>query len=441
MNSTPTCSRPGALALGGALILSLAAPLFAADAPAPPKSWIDPDTGHRVHRITDEPETASLYFNDNSFTPDGKQMVFTTPHGISALDLATFQTREVVAGPVRVVVVGRKTPTVFYLKPAEHALYSTNLDTGETRKLLDLPPRGGLDTINADETLAAGAMIVGTGADYNSRGGPRPGQAHALVQPVNKVQMMEARLAARLPMEMYTINLKTGQRTVLLRSTDWLNHLQFSPTDAGLLMYCHEGSWWKVDRIWMIHTDGTGNLLVHRRTMEMEASGHEFWSNDGKMIYYDLHMPFGTSFYLATYNVYNGERTWYHLANSEWSIHYNATADNSLFCGDGTSSAPDWCFWATPANNWIYLFRPERIDDSTTPERNLPHPGILHSERLVNMSKHGYLLEPNVFFSPDQKLVFFRSNMFGSTYVFAVEVAKAGVTAGDRQHPSFTQNP
>jgi oligogalacturonide lyase len=427
-----------ALATTAAVALSIGFPaLVRADAPQYPKTWIDPDTGHRVHRITDEPDTASLYFNDNSCTPDGKLMVFTTPKGISVLDLATFETRPVVDEPVRVIVVGRKTPTVFYIKTDERALYAKNLETGETRKLVDLPPRGGIDTINADETMAAGARIVSGGADYNARPGQQPGgQAHSLVQPVNKVQMMEARLAARYPMEMYTIDLGTGKRTVILKSTDWLNHLQFSPTDPTLLMYCHEGSWWKVDRIWTIRTDGTANTLVHRRTVGMEASGHEFWSKDGKTIYYDLHIPFGTSFYLATYNVYSGERTWYHLANSEWSIHYNATADDTLFCGDGTSSAPDWCFWATPANNWIYLFRPERIDDSTTPEKNLVHPGILHSERLVNMSKHNYLLEPNVFFSPDQKLIFFRSNMFGPTFVFAVEVAKSSVAAADISRPS-----
>jgi oligogalacturonide lyase len=424
-------SRPAFLLLAG-LLQSTAIPATAlADMPVssgnvPPKSWVDPDTGHRVHRITDEPDSASLYFNDNSFTPDGRQMVYTTPSGISVLDLATFKTRPVVEGPVRVVVVGRKTPTVFYVRTDEKALYGTNLDTGKTVKYVDLPSRGGVDTINSEETLAAGARIVGGGEDYNSRaGGQKQGQAHSLVQPVDKVKMMEARLAARLPMEMYTIDLRTGKLTVIFRSTDWLNHLQFSPTDPTLLMYCHEGSWWKVDRIWTLRTDGTQNTLVHRRTMGMEGAGHEFWSNDGKTIYYDLHMPFGTSFYLATYNVDSGERTWYHLANTEWSIHYNATPDGALFCGDGTSSAPDWCFWATPANNWIYLFRPERIDDSTTPEKNLVHPGVLHSERLVNMSKQNYLLEPNVFFSPDRKLVFFRSNMFGSTYVFAVEVAKA----------------
>ena len=53
------------------------------------------------------------------------------------------------------------------------------------------------------------------------------------------------------------------------------------------------------------------------------------------------------------------------------------------------------------------------------------HPGELHAEKLVNMAKHDYRLEPNPIFSPDGKLVFFRSNMFGASYVFAVEVARA----------------
>ncbi len=140
---------------------------------------------------------------------------------------------------------------------------------------------------------------------------------------------------------------------------------------------------------------------------------------------------------------------WYHLEVSEWSIHYNATADGSLFCGDGSDNPPAW--WATAANKWIYLFRPGRIDDSAagkaslnldvtlfrpvgfdgsaTTESKLVHPGIMQTERLVNMAKHDYKLEPNPIFSPDKKVIFFRSNLLGPTYVFAVEVAKAGATA------------
>jgi len=51
----------------------------------------------------------------------------------------------------------------------------------------------------------------------------------------------------------------------------------------------------------------------------------------------------------------------------------------------------------------------------------------------VNMSHHNYREEPNVRFSPDKKLVIFTSNMFGPSYVFGVEVAKADPSATDAQ--------
>jgi oligogalacturonide lyase len=52
---------------------------------------------------------------------------------------------------------------------------------------------------------------------------------------------------------------------------------------------------------------------------------------------------------------------------------------------------------------------------------------VFHPERLVSLHKHKYTLEPNAFFTPDGKYVIFRSNMFGPTYTFAVEVAQSVV--------------
>src|SRR5215469_2375688 len=88
--------------------LCLAAFAISAFAAEPPKSWIDPDTGHRVVRLTEEPGSASLYFNQNGYTADGKEMVYTTPAGISALNLKTLAAHPVVTGRVRVIVTGRK---------------------------------------------------------------------------------------------------------------------------------------------------------------------------------------------------------------------------------------------------------------------------------------------------------------------------------------------
>jgi oligogalacturonide lyase len=386
----------------------------------PPTSWIDPDTGHRVVRLTREPGSASLYFNQNGYTADGQKMIYTTRDGISAFDLKTHTTKPVVEGRVRVIVAGRKTQNVYYLKG--DAVYSTDVDTGATRMIAKLPARGSVVTVNADETLLAGTYIEGDGEDYGGRNSASQPQIQQLDQPVNKGQMMEQRLAAHLPMGLFTIDVKTGKSKTILKSTDWLNHLEFSPTDPTLLMYCHEGPWHKVDRIWTIRTDGSQITKVHTRTMAMEIAGHEFWSADGKIIWYDLQTPRGEDFWLAGYNVITSEKTWYHLQRNEWSIHFNVTGDGKLFCGDGgdegqVAHAPD--------GRWIYLFRPELMENRGVKDESLIRTGVLHAERLVNMSKHQYRLEPNVSFMPDEKWVVFRSNMFGPTYVFAVEVAKA----------------
>ena len=390
----------------------------------PPRTWIDPDTGHRIVRLTNEPGSASLYFNQNGYTADGKSMVYTTPDGISVLNLQTQAAKPVVKGRVRIIVTGRKTQNVYYIK--EGAVFSTDVDSGATREIAKLPPRGSIATVNADETLLAGTYIEGNGADYNQN---RPQQPQTLEQPVSKGQMMEQRLAAHLPMGLFIVEVKSGEVKTIHRSTDWLNHLEFSPTDPTLLMFCHEGPWHKVDRIWTMRTDGTHITKIHNRTMAMEIFGHEFWSIDGKTIWYDLQTPRGEVFWLAGYNVESGERTWYHLQRNEWSIHFNVTRDGKLFCGDGgdegqVAHAPD--------GKWIYLFRPEAFPNRGIEDKSFVNPGVFHAERLVNMSKHRYRLEPNVSFTPDQKWVVFRSNMFGPTYAFAVEVAKADAATATR---------
>ena len=398
------------------LLCGMAAIPLVAQTVTPPKTWIDPDTGHRIVRLTDEPDSASLYFNQNGYTADGKELLYTTPNGISVLNLATHATKPIVTGNVRVIVTGRKTQNVYYLRG--DTVFSTDADSGVTREIAKLPPRGSVVTVNADETLLAGTYTERDAAPVNQTA---PGQPQSLIQAPNKGQMMEERLAAHIPMGMFTVNVKTGEVKTILKSTDWLNHLEFSPTDPTLLLFCHEGPWHKVDRIWTIRADGSHITQIHHRTMAMEIFGHEFWAPDGKTIWYDLQTPRGEVFWLAGYNVETGARTQYHLERNEWSIHFNVTKDGTLFCGDGGD--PGQVAHAKDGE-WIYLFRPELTKNLGIEDKNFINPGVLHSERLVNMSKHQYKLEPNVSFTPDQKWVIFRSNMFGPTYVFAAEVAK-----------------
>jgi oligogalacturonide lyase len=398
----------------------------AAEIKDPPKEWIDKDTGHRVVRLTNEPGSASFYFNVNAYTPDGSEMIYTTPEGICVLNLKTMATRVVVKGRMHTIVVGHTTPSVFYIKPEENALYATNVDTGATRMLGKVPPRGNISTVNADETLAAGTYdeVDAKDKQYGARTPANNGgtQTSPLDQPPNKGEMMVRRLAARIPLVVFTLNFATGEVKPLFHSTDWIGHMLFSPSDPTLLMYCHEGPWQDVDRIWTIRTDGTHNQLMHKRTMAMEIAGHEFWGQSGETVYYDLQTPKGQDFWLASLDLADGKRTWFHMDRNEWSIHFNVNEKANLFAGDGgdpgqVAHAPD--------GEWIYLFRPELINNIGIKDKSFVQPGVFHAEKLVNMSRHNYMLEPNVSITPDAKWVIFRSNMFGPTYVFGVEIAKA----------------
>ena len=455
----------------------LAAAVFLAFVPAlaraadtatkvPPKTWVDKDTGHRVWRLSDEPNSGGFYFNVNAYTPDLKTMIYTAPDGIHAMDMETRKTRLLVPNPARpanappgpggffrygvhALVAGFKTNSVFYTQtdPATNvtSVYKADVYSGKIRKLIDLPARHMIVSINADETLAAGTFDESNqpNQEYGQNMPARPqsstgggdnrvasAQQGPHYQPMDKGQMMERRLAARIPLELFTIRLepgpngeKPGDIKILMHSTDWINHLLFSPTDPELLMYCHEGPWQKVDRIWTIHTDGTHNMLIHKRTMAMEIAGHEFWGLDGETLWYDWQYPKSQVFYLASYNLKTGQRTAYNMTRDEWGIHFNLTKDLDLFCDDGGDPGQ---VARSKDGEWIELLHPHMIPlDGALNSPDFWQPGVFHAEHLVNMSHHNYREEPNVRFSPDKKLVIFTSNMFGPSYVFGVEVEKA----------------
>jgi len=416
------------------LVMLLLAPLQTASAAAaaePPTEWIDQDTGHRVVRLSKEPGTASLYFHQNSYSPDGSKLVVTNPAGIATIDLATRRITQIAKGNVKIMVTGKKSGNVYYTRPDETDanakwVYATHMETLKTRRIARIP-RGTLTKVNADETLLLGSWVDGEEIQV----GPPPTTPQ--VGPDGKpISYNEARglrirqvFEQRLERTIFTVNIATGEIRNVRTARDWLNHLQFSPTDPHLILFCHEGPWHEVDRLWTIRTDGSGLTKVHTRTMHMEIAGHEFFSPDGQTIWYDLQTPRSQVFWLAGWNVSTGERTWYQMTRDEWSIHFNVNQDGSMFAGDGGDEAQ---VAAAKDGKWIYLFRPKPTPHLATgpvSKENLIRPGVFESERLVNLAAHDYRLEPNVTFTPDQKWVVFRSNMHGAVHVYAVEIAKA----------------
>jgi oligogalacturonide lyase len=270
------------------------------------------------------------------------------------------------------------------------------LDTHETKHIGLLPPFGGASTVNADESMLAGTCVE-PGSPSVDTSGPKSAWFDKIFE-------------AKRPQLLYTIEIATGKTNIFYRCEAWLNHLQFSPVDPGLLMFCHEGPWHKLDRIWTIRTDGAASRLIHKRGVPMEIAGHEFWGPDGRTLWFDLQVPRGEQFFLAGANLDTGEEIRYRIERDQWSVHYNLSRDRNLFAGDG--GAPNMVARAKNGK-WIWLFTPQ-------PD------GVLRAEKLVNMARHDYSLEPNVNFTPDGQWIVFRGNFDGSPQVYAVEVARRG---------------
>lgn len=405
-----------------------------------PKQWQDKISGKHIVRLSEEDNSRSLYFHDNAFTHDGRYMVMNTPSGIGLYDFKEEKNSLLVEGNYDVIMVSRKNPVCYARKTIgkQREKDNNNLFNNIEYYAIDIPSgkerfigvfeKGFITTVNADDTLMAGAyatrlfalqpgkQIANTDGGYNAvdKNGKPLSFADA------KELRMADRLAQNIPMEIFTINIETGERKVVTQSTDWLNHVQFSPTDPQQLMYCHEGPWHMVDRIWTIRADGSNKQTIHTRRMNMEIAGHEFFSFDGKTIYYDLQTPRGEDFWLATYDLETKKRIWYHMERNEWSVHFQISQDGKLLAGDGgdhemVARAED--------GKYLYLFEPQIIEDIAVSAPNaeqLIRPGKLKSTKLVDMNQHDYRVEPNIQFSPDNKYLVFRSNMHGPIHTYAV---------------------
>ena len=388
-----------------------------------PGEWVDPATGHRVVQLSQTPGTRVQYFHQNSYTASGDKVVLLKNKRLLVVDLRTREIAPLGDGIAEHSVVGKKSRQVFYTR--DGTVYDTSIDTGVTRELArlgsDLRILSGL-TVNADETVLAGSYEIAS-PDRGGAGGMAETKfttkylAAGRKIPEKRYDWY-ARLEAKIPMSLFTVSVRSGEVKSFHAATDILSHVQFSPTDPSLLMFCHDGPWHKVDRIWTIRTDGSRLQKIHTRTMEMEIAGHEFFNPDGKIIWYDLQTPKGKEFWLAGHVLATGETIKYPVNRDNWSVHYTVSPDGSLFAGDGSGPEsvvqrnPDGSPTLLPVDGqWLFLFTPKE--------------GKLQAERLVDLGKHDYRLEPNLTFTPDGKWIVFQSNMRGSIHTYAVEVKKS----------------
>jgi oligogalacturonide lyase len=396
------------------------------------REWIDPDTGHRVVRLTDAAGGSTLYFHDNAFSPTGDKLMFNTPNGIAVVDVAKIGNSDLkpeIVAQGRGGYFARRTREIYFTNSSSGrgatAVSAVNVDTKKIREVAN-----GRGLINADETLSVVKNATAADAD-----GKYPPPAVRVAVPQLQRMFPGKKMEDLTPAQQYAVTkedglapralnpglqsfLFTDLRSGAVRETGFqygdLNHTQFNPVDPNLLLYCHEGTWHELDRTWTIRTDGSQMRLMHKRTMDMEINGHEWWSWNGKTVWFDLQTPRSQVFWIAGVNMDTGQEVRYHIERDWWGVHFNSSRDDMLFASDGGD--PSQVAYSSDGQ-WIDLFRVQ-------PD------GTVTREKLANMARHNYVtgkggVEPNVHITPDKKWVIFTGQFAaGERHVYAVSVEK-----------------
>lgn len=374
-----------------------------------PDEWVDKDTHHRIIRLTRRSgNNKSFYFNNNPFV--GSEMIFGGSKSrkaawnwwddnkkgpwrqMFAVDLNTLKIRQVTNEiyPVNTEIVCAATHELFFQRA--DSVFAVNTDNGKSRVVGVLPMKGAINCVNCNGTLLAG-KIDAPQEDAISKTHPGKTSFNAIYE-------------AKLKRTLFILDTKTGVTDTIFSDRAWLNHLQFSPTDPDFLMFCHEGPWQDVDRIWTMNVKShEAPKLMHKRTMYREIAGHEWFGASGRYVYFDLQKPRSVKFYVGKVDIQNGTEQDTELPRSAWSVHYTTSWDEKFLVGDGGSPTS---VAHSPEDQWIYKFTYDGDHFKT--------------ERLVNMKHHNYKMEPNVHLSPDDRWVIFRAEFGGHTDVYAVEL-------------------
>jgi len=376
-------------------------------APIPPE-FKDPETGLRVVHLTRFPTDygSVIYFTYNTFSPDSKLTLVNAQFKDKWRYLYTFDFGSMSVKPLvtdrltQSQVVAPKSGNVYYL--ADNAAWTVPLAGGEPRKIADLPAKwcpGVGFTVNADETLLLGGSID---TDRDA----------AANMPADKVR--------NGPNVLFTINIKTGEVKVVHRDNAWFGHVQFSPTDPDLCMFCHEGNWERVDRIWLINpskstTDASGKVtsnahIAYRRTEPREIAGHEFWRPDGKEIWFQQSFRDKASKKkggLARLDIATGKTVTYEVPAGFGGIHESWSPDGTFLVADGSGKTK------TGPNKYLSKL-------------TLPTDGslVLKGEHLASLQANDYAVEPNPHVSPDNHWVTFTATLNGTAQAYAVELPR-----------------
>ncbi|MGC8971066.1 MAG: oligogalacturonate lyase family protein [bacterium] len=231
-------------------------------------------------------------------------------------------------------------------------------------------------------------MSTGTGAQYS--------------QMLEHLYRRPSSVIMRIDLEEERIEAVWGER-------EWISHVNISPVDPNIILFCHEGPWHLVQRMWIVRADTHEIYPILEQKRYIERAGHEYFTKSGKIVtqYSVRETPRSTEWtffdvILDTDGTILGK--YKYPGPSPTHIQTNPTED--LFVGDGAFPTSDF----KDGRDYIGLIKHSEDMCKVIP---LCH----HGSSWLTQESH-----PHPIFTPDGKNVIFTSDREGVCNVYMTPV-------------------
>jgi oligogalacturonide lyase len=369
----------------------------------------DPDTGAKVTRLTPPDVTCHRnYFYQKCFTNDGQRLIFGAEFGPGTdwnyhlLDLRSGECQQLTDQPEENTFGGFLSPDDrhLYFVRGQRQLIRLDLAT-RAEDVAYVVPEGwvGYGTWVANSACTKMAGIEVRASDWF---------------PLTDWQKFREMFFRKPRCRLISIDLRSGERSVIHEVDLWLGHPQYRPFDDNTVAFCHEGNHDLVDaRMWFINEDGS-QLRCGKQHAEGESCTHEFWVPDGSAMIYVSYLRGQSERWIRALDpVTLQDRP---LTVMPPCSHLMSNHDGTLIVGDGSATpvdVNDRGGHKIQSDPYLHVFD-LRAGTRRTLARHDSSWGVYKGDRQVT--------HPHPSFSPDQRQVLFSCDKAGEPGLFLVDL-------------------
>lgn len=370
----------------------------------PREEYRDEVTGTLVARLT--PPTGDyhhLYFTNTSFTADGRHLIIASKvervWQLFRLELASRQLCQLTDGqadthgacldPIRRIA--------YYF--SGRTLCSVHLDTLQYQEHYEVPEGFKPGILSVSECGQYLAFVYCEVLSLSTSSG-------RIYSGMHEYYFQHPRSV------IVRLDLNDNRPSAIWGETNWISHVQISPVDPDIVMFCHEGAFLVKQRMWIVNAKTSVCWPLYDQQPNEHCS-HEYFLKDGRVVtqlavYPDSGKIFsgnpGVHYHLVT-RIDNTDQRKFRLP-AHPPFHIQSNSDGTLHVGD--TAFPDTDF--TDGNKWMSLLR--HVDDRVEVELLCRHGGDFSMQ----------LAHPHPIFSPDDRYVLFTSNAGGKCGVYLATV-------------------